>query len=96
MSPQTIIRAFKRNWRHKPVSSIDEQVKFTYVNKLHDVHTDAVIELNELIYAALDDLPEGEIVEITIRPTGEQAPQAQDPWVLLAPNQYGPNSQARK
>ena len=94
MSDEIVVRGFIRNYRRQPVKDRhDESVSSSYCGVIHDTDSDELIDRDEALRLALYQIPEGEIVEIILRRTGEQSPFADDPWVLQKAHTYGLNSE---
>lgn len=89
-------RGFKRNYRSHPVKNRRSKVHCPYTNQIHTEPKDKPVYVHDAVDAILDSIPEGARVEIIVRVLGEQSPLADDPWVLLKPHTYGPNSKAKK
>ena len=93
LNEEIVVRGFVRSYRTRPVLDRYEQVHYPYEGRLHDPETDVVLGSGDLLWRALRRVPEGEIVEVLLRRTGEQSPLADDPWVLQKSHVYGPNSE---
>jgi len=83
-----VLEAFKRNYRGDP----EKDAHCPYSNRLHDPETDEQVPWRDLIYDAMYQVPEGNIVRIVIEDTEEKSDYAEDWWCLLSPHNYGPHS----
>ena len=83
-----IVEAFKRSYR----SVSEEHSHCPYQNILHDLEEDTLVPWRDLLYDAMRQVPEGNIVRIVIEDTGERCDYADDWWCLLRPHEYGPRS----
>jgi hypothetical protein len=63
-----------------------------YQGILHNTGTDERVHWTGMAADVLRGL-EGEVVEIIVRRTGHRCEKADDPWVLLKGDRYGPRSQ---
>ena len=78
----TVNRGFKRDYwgdGHKSYSGI-----------LHDEEKDQPIGWRDAVQNYLRKLPDGAVVEVIVRVTGEHSPLGDTRWVLLEPHRYGP------
>lgn len=88
-----VVRGFTRNYRGQPVKDRHQKAHCPYSGHVHDERTDEDVDWRKKLWEFLsDEVPEGEVVEIVVRRTGVQSPKADDPWVLVKPHVYGPNS----
>ena len=83
MEEVCVAKGFKRDWWSGSV---------TYSGVLHDEKTDNKIDFKDAVWRHLRTLPDGDVVEIIVRRTGERCPLGDDKWVLLRPHKYGPKS----
>ena len=83
MEEVCVAKGFKRDWWAGSVA---------YSGVLHDEKTDNKIDFKDAVWRHLRTLPDGDVVEIIVRRTGERCPLGDDKWVLLRPHKYGPKS----
>lgn len=91
----SVVRGFVRHYRDAP----DPDAWCSYNGLIHDPDTDENLRPHDALRQVLTawppagvQVPEGEIIEIVVRRTGQRAALADDPWVLLKPHTYGPLS----